>query len=86
MDFIKPPGFGCKIKPYPPGYTDPSPILEHLYQQIAKEKEAACYEDIAKVIRRHFPGIRCTGAHVAARVNELLEIEEKYEIIQTTWR
>lgn len=77
MDFIKPPGFGCKIKPYPPGYSNPSPLTDHLYQHVVAEREAACYEDIAAIICARFPGINCTAAIVEARMRELLAAEEK---------
>lgn len=74
MDYIKPSGFGFTFRPLPPD-MESSPILDDLAAQIVREKETACYEEFAAVIRKHFPGINCTGAHVAARFKKLLAVE-----------
>ena len=78
MDFIKPGDFGGKFRLLPAD-LEPSPILEELTVQLMREKESACYEDFAAAIRKHYPGIKCTGATVAARVKELVAAEKKLQ-------
>ena len=50
-----------------------------LDQEALRQREALCYNDLAAVIRNHFPGIEITGPQVAGRVNELLRAEEKLQ-------
>lgn len=74
----KPAGFDFTFRPLPPD-LEPNTILDDLAEQIMREKETACYEEFAAAIRKHYPGINCTGAYVAARFKELLAAEAKLQ-------
>lgn len=56
---------------------DPKETLAEILQQDMKQRDAACFDDLATVINVHFPELTCTGRILQAWLNELTAAERR---------
>lgn len=83
MDFIDARPDDLHIKGYEPVKITPE-MLDDLQESIAemrrqdmKKRDAACCEELAQVIKKHFPELECTGRILLSRLKEMTAAEQR---------
>ena len=51
-------------------------VNKMIFEQI-KKRDDACYEEMAQVVRKHFPDTVCTGYILRDRLTKLVEAERR---------
>lgn len=57
--------------------ADPVVDISEIVAEDIRKRDAACYEEMAAVMRKYFPDIVCTGPILRDRLNKLLAAEQR---------
>lgn len=56
---------------------DPQETIAEMVAKDIKKRDAACCEELAEVIKKHFPELNCTGRILQTRLNEMMAAERR---------
>lgn len=56
---------------------DPQETISEMLREDMKKRHAACCEELAQVIKKHFPELECTGCILLSRFKEMAAAEHQ---------